>query len=181
MKAMVLHGSPRKNQNSDTLAKYFIDGLKENEDLEYKDFYLNELSIKPCQGCETCQTTTKNKCIIQDDMQEIYSAFFDADIIVFTTPMYWGYMTAQMKTVIDRMEAIAGETFQGKTFVVLITYRHHYQSTIAFFERIKPYFKFDLYSVVCCTMVDGKDISIFDCKEKLEETYELGKELSVKQ
>ncbi|GAG68565.1 unnamed protein product [marine sediment metagenome] len=52
MKAMVLHGSPRKNQNSDTLARYFIDGLKENEDLEYKDFYLNELNIKPCQGCD---------------------------------------------------------------------------------------------------------------------------------
>ena len=40
-------------------------------------------------------------------MQQIYSVFGDADVVVFATPMYWGYITAQLKTVVDRMEALA--------------------------------------------------------------------------
>jgi multimeric flavodoxin WrbA len=45
-------------------------------------------------------------CAVNDDMQQIYRAFVEADVVVFATPMYWGYMTAQLKAVMDRLEAI---------------------------------------------------------------------------
>lgn len=47
-----------------------------------------------------------SRCAIEDDMQKTYKAFIAADIIVFATPMYWGYMTAQTKGVLDRTKAI---------------------------------------------------------------------------
>jgi len=180
MKTIVLHGSPRKNKNSDTLAKYFIQGLSESVSSETKHFYTNEMNIEPCQGCLSCANADDKSCIIKDDMQEIYSAFIDADVIVFATPMYWGYITAQLKTVIDRMEALVmWDHFKGKTFIVLITYRYHCESTVAFFERICAFFDVRLHVITCRTLdIDtGKDIPISSCKAKLDEAFDLGKSL----
>jgi multimeric flavodoxin WrbA len=179
MKMIVLHGSPRKNGNSDTLTEYFIKGAREIGDVELKHFYINDLNIRPCQGCLTCETSVNHDCAIKDDMQEIYSAYVDANIIVWASPMYWGYMTAQLKTVLDRMEALAWDHFGGKTFVVMITYRHHYESTIAFFKRIAPHFNIKLHVITCCTYDtnSGKDVPISSLIDTLKEAYDLGKYL----
>lgn len=180
MKTIILHGSPRKKGNSDTLVEYFINGLKQNGVKKIKHFYANELNIKPCQGCLTCATSVNHHCAINDDMVEIYSAYTDADIVVFATPMYWGYMTAQLKTILDRMEALAWEGFGNKTFIVIITYRHHCESTVAFFERITPFFNIKLFIITCCTYNkdEQKDIPINMCQDKLEEAYQLGIDIS---
>ena len=180
MKTIVLHGSPRKNGNSDTLAENFLQGMNEGVLKETKHFYTNEMSIRPCQGCLSCANADEKSCIIKDDMQEIYSTFIEADVIVFATPMYWGYITAQLKTVIDRMEALVmWDHFKNKTFVVLITYRHHCESSVAFFERICTFFDVRLHVITCRTLdIDtGKDIPISRCKAKIEEAFELGKSL----
>ena len=180
MKTIVLHGSPRKNKNSDTLAENFLHGMSEGALKETKHFYPNEMSIRPCQGCLSCVDADDKRCIIKDDMQEIYSGFIEADVIVFATPMYWGYVTAQLKTVIDRMEAlVVWDHFKGKIFIVLITYRHHCESTVAFFERICAFFDVRLHVITCRTfdIETGKDILISRCKAKIEEAFELGKRL----
>lgn len=179
---MVLHGSPRKNGNSDTLTEYFIRGVRETGDADVKHFYVNDLRIRPCQGCLICETSVNHGCAIKDDMQKIYSAYIDADIIVWATPMYWGYLTAQLKSVLDRMEALAWEEFGGKTFVVMITYRHHCESAVEFFKRIAPHFKIKLHVITCCTYDEssGKDVSISSLTDKLEEAYELGKYLGAR-
>ncbi|MFX1391065.1 MAG: flavodoxin family protein [Promethearchaeota archaeon] len=180
MKVIVLHGSPRKNGNSDTLVEYFIKGLKEAKEIEVEHFFTNDLKIKPCQGCLSCANSINHNCAIKDDMEQIYFAYNNADIIIFATPMYWGYMTAQLKTVIDRMEALAWEGFSNKIFVIIITYRHHFESTVAFFRRIAPFFDIELHIITCCTYnkESNKDIPIMECKGKLKEAYELGIKLN---
>ena len=185
MNVLVLHGSPRKNGSSDTLAKHFVQGLNANGRNMIKEFYANEVSVRPCQGCLTCARLGNVTCAIEDDMQEIYSAFVDADIVVWATPMYWGYMTAQLKTILDRMEALASgpeKNWKGKTFVVIITYHYHYQSTVAFFERITPFFGVKLHTIVYHSLgKDGQgDVHASNCREKLEEAFTLGKDLAAK-
>ncbi len=180
MKTIVLHGSPRKNGNSDTLARHFLQGLKANGSHEIKHFFANDLNIRPCQGCESCADQLADYCAIKDDMQEIYRGFIEAEIIVFATPMYWGYMTAQLKAVVDRMEAIAHpKYFNGKVFIVLATFRHHVESTVAFFKRIIGYFGGDLHVITCRTVDEnsGDDIPISDCKDVLKQAYDLGKSI----
>jgi multimeric flavodoxin WrbA len=176
MRTMVLHGSPRKNGNSDTLAAHFIEGLNASADSEVKHFYTNDLNVRPCQGCLSCNTPPHD-CTTEDDMQEIYAAYKAADVVVFATPMYWGYMTAQLKAVVDRMEAVASKRyFEGKTFVVIATYHHHVESTVAFFERIIGYFGGELHVITCCTLDQetGRDIPVSNLTEKLDEAYGLG-------
>ena len=141
------------------------------------------MNIRPCQGCESCQSSEGNKCAIDDDdMQEIYSVFGDAALVVWATPMYWGYMTAQLKTVLDRMEALAMDPdkyFVDKEFVAILTYRYHYQSTVAFFKRVQDYFRFKLNVVSFCSLNEDshKDLHVSGSEAKLEEAYQLGKKL----
>ena len=183
MNVLILHGSPRKGGSSDTLVKHFVQGLNAIRKSQIKEFYANDLNVRPCQGCLTCAKLGNNTCAIEDDMQRIYSAFADADIVVWATPMYWGYMTAQLKTILDRMEALAcgpEENWKGKIFVVIITYHHHYESTVAFFERITPFFGVKLRTIVYHSLSkDGhEDVHVSNCKEKLDEAFTLGKDLA---
>jgi len=180
MNVVVLHGSPRKGMNSDTLADQFLSGLNEQGEHKVIHFYTNELEIRPCQGCLHCATSPGHACAIEDDMTEIYAAYRDSDLIVWATPMYWGYMTAQLKTVLDRMEALAWEGFEDKTFAVFITYRHHYESTQGFFERIAPHFGIKLHVVTCQTYnpETREDLPISSCVDELAEAYDLGRSLS---
>jgi multimeric flavodoxin WrbA len=177
---IVLHGSPRKNGNSDTLVKFLVKGLEVNEEHIVEHFFINDMKIKACQGCLNCANSANHSCAIKDDMEQIYFAYKESDIIVFATPMYWGYMTAQLKTVIDRMEALAWEGFSNKIFVIIITYRHHFESTVSFFKRIAPFFNIDLHIITCCTYDKefNKDLPIMECQDKLEEAYELGIKLN---
>lgn len=176
MKTIVLYGSPHPHGNSVTLAENFLRGLNTSN---VEHFHINEMQIRPCQGCEKCAERLENYCATEDDMQKIYSAFIAADIIIFATPMYWGYMTAQMKTVMDRMEAVT-QYFKGKKFVVLITFRHHCESTVAFFKRVCPFFEVDLHTLVCRTTDEqGRDIPITSIPDKLQEAFELGRKLSI--
>jgi len=179
MEIIVLHGSPRKGKNSDTYAQHFLDGMNSAGSHDVRHFYLNEMKISPCQGCLFCAASKENKCKIEDDMTQIYKAFPTVDIIVWATPMYWGYMTAQMKAALDRMEAIVmGDGFKNKIFVVFLTYRYHYQSTAAFFERICPFFGVEYYVHTCRTTDKNNfDLPISKFSEKLQEAFELGKEL----
>lgn len=180
MKIVVLHGSPRKGKNSDTLADSFLEGVKKTAGHSVEHFYLNEMTIRPCQGCMSCETT--GVCVNNDDMQLIYKAFRDSQVIVFATPMYWGYLTAQMKIAVDRLEAVAGAPFHGKIFVVLITHRYHYESAVAFFERICPYFKVEFYTLAVCTIdsATGDDITIEELPDDLRRSRELGEYLGKK-
>ena len=179
MKVVVLRGSPKRGGSSDTIADYLLKGLEQTGPIEVSDFVLNDMNIRPCQGCESCMTSENHKCVINDDMHQIYSVFDEADVVVWATPMYWGYMTAQMKTALDRMEALAmdvGKYWLNKEFVPILTYRHHYQSTVGFFERVQDYFKFKLNFLTFCSMDQdtGEDFHVSTKPEMLEEASQLG-------
>ncbi|MCW4040707.1 MAG: flavodoxin family protein [Candidatus Bathyarchaeota archaeon] len=182
MNVIVLHGSPRKHGNSDTLAESFLDGAQVGKDDNVTHFYLNEMDIKACQGCLKCKMSANHRCVIDDDMNAIYAGYAKADIVVWASPMYWGYLTAQLKTALDRMEALAWEQFYNKTFVVFLTYRHHYESAAAFFERIAPYFNIELHTISCCTYdkTSKTDIPILHFSDILNEAHELGRTLSAR-
>ncbi len=182
MRVVVLRGSPRRGGNSDTLADSFLKGLGCIGPVETFDFILNDMNISPCQGCESCATTKDHRCVQQDDMQQIYSVFADADIVVWATPMYWGYMTAQMKLALDRMESLAMDVkkyWLDKEFVAILTFRHHYQSTIGFFERVQDYFRFKFNSILYCSKNESgpEDFHVSTNPKKLDEAYQLGAKL----
>ncbi|UCG93393.1 MAG: flavodoxin family protein, partial [candidate division WOR-3 bacterium] len=62
-----------------------------------------------------------------DDFVKILKIFLDADIIVWSTPVYWQGVSAQMKCFIDRLSSYFNrppfsERFDGKGHIVLCTF-----------------------------------------------------------
>ena len=73
------------------------------------------LKIGGCHACETCFKTGK-ACSFDDDFNTIAPAILDADVIVFTMPVYWYSIPAQIKGVIDRIYSlvVGGKDIAGK-------------------------------------------------------------------
>ena len=121
-KILILNGSPRKNGNTAKLVNEFIDGAKVNGN-EIREVYIQGMEVKNCLGCDSCMKTHEG-CVQKDEgMARIYEDLTWCDVIVFASPVYFGYLTAQLKTVIDRMWAWFNlpNNFTVKKQIILIS------------------------------------------------------------
>ena len=100
-KIVVITGSPRKNGNSFAMTDAFIKAAEEKGHTVTR-FDAAMMKLGGCHACETCYSTGK-ACTFDDDFNTIASAVLEADAIVFTMPVYWYSIPAQIKAVIDRL------------------------------------------------------------------------------
>ena len=98
-----ISGSPRRNGNSELLIREFMRGAAAGGH-KTELIVLSELKISPCTSCGSCQKT--GKCIINDDMQLMHKKLLEADCIVFASPIYFCGVSAQLKSFIDRCQAL---------------------------------------------------------------------------
>ncbi|MFC1533364.1 flavodoxin family protein [Thermodesulfobacteriota bacterium] len=96
-------GSSRKNGNTEILLDLALEEAQKNE-VTVSKISLSGKKIAPCDGCQKCIKT--GKCVIKDDMQEIYSKMLESEGIIWATPVYFWSMTGQTKTVMDRTYAL---------------------------------------------------------------------------
>jgi len=113
MKAIFISGSPRINGNTKTITSEIERGLKA-QGVETKHFNLHEMDINYCVGCKTCYTT--GDCVHTDDVAEIVQEIFGAQLVIVASPSYWGDVTAQLKTFIDRCTPYCDTNEQRKLF-----------------------------------------------------------------
>lgn len=99
-KVLIISASPRKGGNSDTLCDKFLEGAK-SAGHQAEKVNLRDKKINYCSGCGYCNTS--GQCAQKDDMAEILDKMIDADVIVFSTPIYFYAISGQMKTFIDRI------------------------------------------------------------------------------
>lgn len=108
MKIVAFCGSPRKNGNTEILLKEAVRGIEDSGDTVVT-IYLNNLDIKPCQDCGGCNET--GKCIVSDDMGQIYDAIKNADRIILASPIFFFSLSAQAKAMIDRCQSFWCEKY----------------------------------------------------------------------
>ena len=113
-KIVVITGSPRRNGNSFALTEAFIRAA-EAKGHTVTRFDAAFLKIGGCHACETCYSTGK-ACTFDDDFNAIAPAVLEADAVVFTMPVYWYSIPAQIKGVIDRLYSlvVGGKDITGK-------------------------------------------------------------------
>ena len=114
MKIVVITGSPRKNGNSFAMTEAFIRAA-ESLGHTVQRFDAALLQIGGCRACQTCFKTGK-ACSFDDDFNRIAPAVLEADAVVYTMPVYWYSIPAQIKGVIDRIFSlvIGGKDVAGK-------------------------------------------------------------------
>ncbi len=123
MNAVILFGSPRKKGNTVELARVMAATLKE-KGWSVRTLYLNDMNIRPCQGCYTC--LPGGVCRINDDMKDVRKYIMESDLIVYATPIYWFGPSGQLKLAMDRSIAFMDESYnsriEGKKAVTLTTF-----------------------------------------------------------
>ncbi len=113
-KIVVITGSPRKNGNSFAMTDTFIRTAQEKGHTVTR-FDAALKKVGGCRACETCFSTGK-ACTFDDDFNTIAPAILEADAVVFTMPVYWYSIPAQIKVVIDRLFSfvVGGKDIAGK-------------------------------------------------------------------
>jgi NAD(P)H-dependent FMN reductase len=107
MNILAIVGSYRKGQTVDTLIDTAIDGAQADHDISVKKLHLAQKHIEYCKNCMTCRndidSCERTKCVISDDMDDIYAMVEEADGYIFGTPVNMGNVTAVMKTFLERL------------------------------------------------------------------------------
>ena len=113
-KIVVITGSPRTKGNSFAMTDAFIKAAQAKGHTVTR-FDAAMLHIGGCRACETCYQTGK-ACSFDDDFNTIAPAILEADAVVFTMPVYWYSIPAQIKGVIDRIYSmvVGGKDIAGK-------------------------------------------------------------------
>ena len=113
MKIIGINASPRGSKSETLrLVKAVLDGAKASgAETELVD--LCKLDVKYCNACGTC--FAKGRCIYDDDFADLYQKILDCDGLILGSPNYFHTVTAQMKTMLDRMaDTIHCQLLAGK-------------------------------------------------------------------
>lgn len=106
MKIVGILGSPHKNGGSAALLNVALKGAeKEGAHTEFYSVYDGE--IKPCAGCIHDEDPyCKFPCIFDDFGKLLLQKIYEADGIIFSTPVYWYAPSGALKNLIDRMTCL---------------------------------------------------------------------------
>ncbi len=186
MNVLVLQGSPRKEGNTATLARSFLEGLTSSGDHRIQEVFLNGLAIQPCRNCDSCRRTAGRFCRVQDDMQPLYRSFIEAGLVVLASPIYWWNVSAQMKLFVDRLYGLNPEEnpqfFSGKELVLILTYAGEdpnsgEEITRHMFAEIADYTEMKIAATLRYCSADAH---VRDCPQKLAEAREAGRRLGAR-
>ena len=120
MKILGINASPRGSKSQTRkLVQAVLDGASsKGATVELMD--LSRLKMEYCNACGICYKT--GKCVKRDDLQALYKKILAADGLVMGSPNYFHSVTAQMKTLIDRMaDAVHCQLLTGKYTVNIAT------------------------------------------------------------
>lgn len=121
MNRLIIVGSPRTDGRSAHLADLLFEScIDECPDDEVALAPVSTLAIEPCQGCDGCKALVERatrepdgdkaedeaprRCVIDDDMAEVYELIDAADELVVVSPVYFAGAPAQLKALLDRLQ-----------------------------------------------------------------------------
>lgn len=172
---VVLVGSVRKHGNTQVLVHSFVEGAKQNNNVEV--ISVSDYKVNPCIGCNSCFKREHNTCSQNDDMQKIYENLSQADIIVIASPVYFYGISAQLKAIIDRLHSPVRNGFKvrklGLLLVAAATIPTVFDAIKMQYQLVLDYFSLENVGNV---FVEGvKDEGEIRNHSALIKAYELGK------
>ncbi len=175
-KIIVLNGSPRKNGNTSALVKAFREGA-ESAGHTVTEFWLGGMKINGCRGCCAGGKNPESPCVQKDDMEQIYPAYKEADVVVLASPLYYWTISGQLKCAFDRLFAVAecdpGYTNPRKESALLMAAEGNgFEETVYWYDRLMGHIGWkDCGKVLCGGVMAVGDI---EGKPELEEARRLG-------
>lgn len=139
-KIVVLNGSPRANGNTSALLDAFTKGAEEAGH-SVAAFFLQGMRIGGCLGCLAGGKDPGSPCVQKDDMDRIYPAYREADVVVLGSPLYYWAVSGQLKCAFDRLFAVAECDPEYRNPVkdcvlVMAAEGNGYEETVYWYERV---------------------------------------------
>ena len=116
--------SPRDKGNTGTLVNAILDGAMGLSTNIIKYYCLS--NIRSYYGCDACgKCKAEGKCVQNDGLTDIIDNLAEADVAIFSTPVYFNGPSAQFKTLIDRMYSfyVQGDAnpVKGKKAILVVS------------------------------------------------------------
>lgn len=105
MRVMAFNGSPRKKWNTAILLNKALEGAA-SQGAETELIHLYDLHYQGCISCFSCKLIggkSYGKCAVNDDLRPIFEKIEQADAIILGSPIYFGSVTGQMKSFLERL------------------------------------------------------------------------------
>lgn len=174
---VVLNGSPRKNGNTSALVREFKKGA-ENAGNTVTEFFLNSMDIHGCRGCFGGHSSRECPCVQKDDMDKIYPAVRDGDVIVLASPLYYWNMSGQTRTAVDRLFALEegdGNLLRGHgraSALLMAAEGNGFEDVVLYYDHLMEHLKWKNLGHV---LAGGNgDVGDIEGKAELQKAYELG-------
>lgn len=104
MYVLAINGSPRKNKNTAALLNKALDGSA-SHGVATQIINLYDLNFKGCISCFACKLKggkSYGKCAYNDDLTDVLEKVKKADVIILGSPIYFGDVTGEMRSFIER-------------------------------------------------------------------------------
>ncbi len=105
-KIIIIDGGPRNGFNTASMLKKFAEGARSvSEMIEVNIVRLYGLDYKGCMSCLACKIKDKasNICKFKDALTPVLEEIAHADGLVLGSPIYFGDVTGQMRTFLERL------------------------------------------------------------------------------
>lgn len=178
-KIVILNGSPRKSGNTAALTAAFARGAQEAGNT-VTEFFLGGMNIHGCRGCFDGGKDPDSPCVRKDDMEQIYPAYRQADVVVLATPLYYWTISGQLKTAFDRLFAVAEcepdyRNPQKESVLLMAAEGHGFEESEYWYDRLEKHLGWSsLGKVLCGGVTAPGDIK---GRKELDDAYELGKSI----
>jgi multimeric flavodoxin WrbA len=107
-----LCASPRQGNSDFLLDKALeIGSVYEPSSVKVKRFLIGRKPIAPCDAC-MAHRALKGECRIKDVFQEMRDLWLEADVVIYSFPVYHMGIPAQLKSFLDRLGNSLGYYFQ---------------------------------------------------------------------
>lgn len=106
-KIVIIDGGPRKNMNTASMIKAFVDGAESlGGEVAVEVIRLYELYYTGCVSCLACKVKGSkyhDVCAHKDGLTSALSKAAYADALVLASPIYFSQITAQLRAFIERL------------------------------------------------------------------------------
>ncbi len=104
MSVVVLWASPNREGLTAECKNAAIKGVKESG-FAVEEIHLNNLNIERCRVCGNGfgECLSKGHCAIDDAFDGLYNKMIKAQGLVIVSPVYWGDMSENLKSFLDRL------------------------------------------------------------------------------
>jgi len=120
--AVGIAGSGRRDGNSTTLLKAYLEGARK-AGFKTKVVHLHNLLYLGCQGCDRC--VRGKECSLDDDLNDIFPVMKEAKIWALASPIYYDGLSGQLKAFFDRLRftTYAPHKLEGpRKGIIIVTY-----------------------------------------------------------